>query len=163
MLRHVQRRCAGTGTDNFCQNGSDDPSVIFSLIALFVGIINPKNGILTYVNCGNERPFVGRAGKDVTILQATGPVVGIFPWAKYAIQETCIDDGDLLLVFTDGIPDARNEANQEYGKEPVMKKMSNRSDSAAILLEEMVADLQGFIGSAEQFDDITLLAIRRGE
>ncbi len=128
---------------------------------LFVGIINPLDGILTYVNCGNERPMLGGAGKEPMILQATSPVVGIFPWAQYEIQETCLEEGDMLLIFSDGIPDARSEADLEYGKAPVLTRMSNCNQTATDQLGEIVADLQSFTGIAEQFDDITLLAIKR--
>jgi phosphoserine phosphatase RsbU/P len=128
---------------------------------LFVGILNPLDGTLTYANCGNERPILGGVGRDNLILQSTGPVVGIFPWAEYTIKETCLDKGELLMIFTDGIPDARNEANQEFGKEPLLNKMSNCSATATKLLRDVVAELDSFIGAAEQFDDITLLAIRR--
>jgi phosphoserine phosphatase RsbU/P len=128
---------------------------------LCVGIINPLDGTLTYANCGNERPMLGGAGKEPAILQATNPVVGIFPWAQYVIKETCLEKGDMLLIFTDGIPDARNDANLEFGKAPVVRRMSSCDQTATNLLGEIVADLQSFIGPAEQFDDITLLAIRR--
>jgi serine phosphatase RsbU (regulator of sigma subunit) len=67
----------------------------------------------------------------------------------------------MLLIFTDGIPDARNDANLEYGKGPVIRKMSACSHSAANLLEEIAAEVHAFIGAAEQFDDITLLAVKR--
>jgi sigma-B regulation protein RsbU (phosphoserine phosphatase) len=128
---------------------------------LFVGIINPRDGMLTYANCGNERPILGGADKAPAILQPTNPVVGIFPWAQYGIQEICLEEGDMLLIFTDGIPDARSEANLEFGKESVITRMSNCNPTAAGQLGEIVADLQAFIGAAEQFDDITLLAIKR--
>ena len=128
---------------------------------LFVGIINPVDGTLTYANCGNERPLVEGAGKAPMTLLATNPVVGIFPWAQYVIKETCLEKGDMLLIFTDGIPDARNEANLEFGKAPVLTRMSNCNLTATDQLGEIVAELQSFIGTAEQFDDITLLAIRR--
>jgi serine phosphatase RsbU (regulator of sigma subunit) len=128
---------------------------------LFVSIINPRDGKLTYANCGNERPVLGGAGKAATTIQATNPVVGIFSWAEYAIHETCLEKGDLLLIFTDGIPDARNEADLEFGKAPVLKRMSDCNQTATDMLGQVVADLQSFIGPAEQFDDITLLAIKR--
>jgi sigma-B regulation protein RsbU (phosphoserine phosphatase) len=128
---------------------------------LFVGIINLQDGILTYANCGNERPILGGSNKDIMVLPATGPVVGIFPWAQFAIKKACLEKGDIFLVFTDGIPDARNEADREFGREPVLKGISNCSKTAANLLAEIVADLHGFIGTADQFDDITILAIKR--
>jgi phosphoserine phosphatase RsbU/P len=128
---------------------------------LFVGIINLQDGTLTYANCGNERPLLGCVGRDVMTLQATGPVLGIFPWAQYVIKQTCLEKGDLLLAFTDGIPDARNEANLEFGKEPLLSKLSKSNKTAKDMVKEISEDLQCFIGKAEQFDDITLLAVKR--
>jgi phosphoserine phosphatase RsbU/P len=147
-----------TFTNNYITETHFDANMFATL---FVGILNPVDGTLTYANCGNERPILGGAGRENMILQATGPVVGIFPWAQYTIQEACVEKGDTLLIFTDGIPDARNEADQEFGKEPLLKRLSNCSDTATKMLEELVAELDTFIDAAEQFDDITLLALRR--
>jgi phosphoserine phosphatase RsbU/P len=128
---------------------------------LVVAILDPQHGTVTYANCGNERPLLAGPGRETMILPATGPVVGIFPWAQYGIKESCMEKGDVLLIFTDGVPDARNDANLEFGREPLLKKISDCGQSATDLLGGIAGDLHAFIGTAEQFDDITMLAIRR--
>lgn len=147
-----------TFTNNYITETHFDANMFATL---FVGILDPQDGTFTYVNCGNELPILRGPGAEPTFLPATGPVVGIFPWADYGVRELVLEKGDMLLVFTDGIPDARDEANNEYGRGLVLRKMSAGSDSAAGFVEQIAADLQDFIGAAEQFDDITLLALRR--
>lgn len=128
---------------------------------LFVGIFNLQDGTLTYVNGGNEHPLIVRAGKVVAELRPTGPVVGLFAEAKFAVKEILIEKDDLLLAFTDGIPDARNSADGSFGHEHLRSLLTSGGASPDKLLECIGEQVHQFIGAAEQFDDITLLAIKR--
>jgi sigma-B regulation protein RsbU (phosphoserine phosphatase) len=127
---------------------------------LFVGIISLQDGTLTYANCGNEPPFLIGDCRELSSLKPTGPVVGLFPWAQFAVKETVMEKGDLILIFTDGVPDAHNEANLGFGRDKVLELLS-AGRSAAAILQDLIQKLNDFTGSAAQFDDITLLAIRR--
>lgn len=128
---------------------------------LFIVIINLQNGKLTYANCGNEMPFLSSAGREPVELNPTGPCIGLFPGIEFSAREILLEKGDLLLIFTDGIPDARNEQNLSFGREQVFKRISEGGMTAPDLLKVVVDDLKCHIGTAEQFDDITLLAIKR--
>lgn len=128
---------------------------------IFVGIFNLQNGILTYVNCGNEYPLIVRAGSVSAELQATGPVVGLFTEAKFAIKETLIEKDDMLVAFTDGIPDARNSGDESFGHEHLRNLLNAGGASPDKLLEFIGEQATQFIGAAKQFDDITLLAVKR--
>lgn len=128
---------------------------------IFVGIFNLQDGKLTYVNCGNEPPVVLRASGNVALLGSTGPVVGILPEARYVVKDIVMEKSDLIVIFTDGIPDARNNDNLAYGREPVFDMISGSSKTASHTLEKLVENLHQFIGTAKQFDDITLLAVKR--
>jgi serine phosphatase RsbU (regulator of sigma subunit) len=127
---------------------------------LFVGIINIQDGTLTYANCGNEPPILVGKGRELSILKPTGPVVGLFPGAQFAVKAICVEKGDLLLIFTDGIPDARNGQDQGFGRAPV-SEMVFTGRSAVETVNDIVAKLSAFTGQAHQFDDITLLAVGR--
>lgn len=129
---------------------------------LFVGIIDRQDGSLYYANCGNEPPILKRENGDWVLLKPTGPVLGIFPLAKFSIKQICMEKGDLLFIFTDGIPDARNTEDIPFGHEQVIRTISGSPKSAGAFLNEMVGCLGDFIGTASQFDDITMLAIGRG-
>jgi sigma-B regulation protein RsbU (phosphoserine phosphatase) len=127
---------------------------------VFIGVVDLKEGILTYINAGNEPPLVLRAGGSCEPLPTGGPVVGIIPQAAFRVGEVALGKDDLLIAFTDGIPDALNAEGQAYGGDRLARALGgDRAPDA--LLQRVQQDLFGFIGQANQFDDITLLALRR--
>jgi sigma-B regulation protein RsbU (phosphoserine phosphatase) len=128
---------------------------------VFVGIFSVKDGTLTYVNCGNEPPFIIRKGHALTSLPPTGPVMGLFAEAKFSVKETLFEKNDLLLAFTDGIPDARNSEDDSFGHQRLRDLLSNDVVNPDTLLKNIEEQLIHFIGKTSQFDDITLLAVRR--
>lgn len=128
---------------------------------LFVGIFNLQDGTLTDVNGGNEYPLIVRAGKVVAELRPTGPVVGLMAEAKFTVKETLIEKDDLLLAFTDGIPDACNSADEVFGREHLRSLLNAGGASPDQLLACVGEQIHQFIGATKQFDDITLLAVKR--
>ena len=91
---------------------------------VFLGIFDLQQGALTYINGGNEPPLLLRRGGAVSALQPTGPVVGMMADADYSIKEIALEKNDLLLAFTDGIPDARNSENDFFGSERLRELLS---------------------------------------
>ncbi|NJC97075.1 MAG: hypothetical protein C3F07_09385 [Anaerolineales bacterium] len=128
---------------------------------LFVGIFDLQAGTLTYANCGNEHPLLLRDGKVAATLPPTGPVVGLFSDARFAIKEIPIERDDLLVAFTDGIPDSKNADNEFFGTQRLIEALDGADLSAAALVEKVEDQLHRFIGEAKQFDDITLLAVKK--
>lgn len=128
---------------------------------IFIGIVNPQNGTLTYMNCGHEPPFWVRGDGSVTPLPRTGPVVGIISEANFTVERITLENNDLLLTFTDGIPDAINADNESFGKERLLETVENFAIPPDLLLEKIEKTLHQFIGTTNQFDDITLLVIKR--
>ena len=128
---------------------------------VFIGIFNLQKGALTYINCGNEPPLLLGRGGAVTELQPTGPVVGMMPGAKFTIKEIVLERNDLLLAFTDGIPDARNSELDFFGSERLLELLSGGETTPAALLKNIEEGLRQFVGTADQFDDITLLAVKK--
>jgi sigma-B regulation protein RsbU (phosphoserine phosphatase) len=94
-------------------------------------------------------------------LRPTGPVIGVIPDARFSVKEISMESRDLLLVFTDGIPDALNVDNVSFGNERMLKLLGGSQASPAQVLKNIENELLQFIGAAEQFDDITLLAVKR--
>ena len=128
---------------------------------VFIGILDPVSGKLSYINGGNEPPLiVGKDGKVHATLTRTGPAIGAIAQAKFTVKETTLASDDLLVAFTDGIPDTQNIDGEFFGNERLRELLMSHS-SPTQLLNEIELDLGQFIGEAEQFDDITLLAIKR--
>ncbi len=72
-----------------------------------------------------------------------------------------MSSGDLLLTFTDGIPDALNSQNDFFGKERLRAAMAGAGGDPARVVGQIENDLHHFVGETQQFDDITLVAVRR--
>lgn len=127
---------------------------------VFIGVFNLQDGTLTYINCGNDPPLVVAKGGVLKSLPPTGPVIGILPDARFAVKEIVLARDELLLAFTDGIPDTLNAENTSFGNAR-LRELLPKDDmvSALTLLKTIETQLRDFIGPANQFDDITVLAV----
>ena len=149
---------AVTLTNNYVAE-THEASNMFATV--FVGILDPATGKLTYINAGNEPPLIADGdGKVHTTLARTGSAVGAIANAKFTVKETTLASDDMLVAFTDGIPDTQNIHGEFFGNDRMRGLLVDNSTPAA-LLKAMETDLDQFIGEADQFDDITLLAIKR--
>jgi sigma-B regulation protein RsbU (phosphoserine phosphatase) len=127
---------------------------------VFIGLLDPKDGKLTYINAGHECPVVVRSSKVCASLKPTGPVIGLFPEQAYGLQYVELLPGDLFFAFTDGAPDALDAAGNNFGAERLFSLLS--TDVSAEALLHCIADqLNGHTGIARQYDDVTMLALRR--
>ncbi len=146
-------------TNNYIVETHGDANMFATL---FVGIFDQKQGRLTYVNCGNESPLLFQCGEVVKTLKPTGPVVGIFSDPDFRVEEIEIKIGDLLVIYTDGIPDARDEKNDSFGHERLLHLGKGSTGmKSKLVIENIVDQLRQFTGVTDQFDDITLMAVKR--
>ena len=128
----------------------------------FFGVLDPATGQLLYVNGGHNPPaIVGADGEIKARLSPTGPAVGMLAEAEFRIGQCSLGPGDVLFTFTDGIPDARDPSRALFTEKRLLALLEQPADSAAALLDRVDLALQAHIGSAYQFDDITMLAVRR--
>ncbi len=128
---------------------------------LFIGIFNPQGGRLDYMNCGHEAPLWVKPGGSIFPLRRTGPAVGVIPGADYGVEQIDLEKDDLLLAFTDGVPDAINAVEEVFGKGRLLEIVKRSELPPCELLEQIEQAVGQFRGNARQFDDITLLAIKR--
>ena len=145
-------------TNNYVAT-THEQALVFSTV--FIGILDPATGALTYVNAGNEAPFLIRNDGTFEELRPTGPVVGAMPGVAYKVREVLLNSGDSLLAFTDGIPDSKNQQDDFYGHERLVEFIKQKDASATALVNRLGKELDLFIDTEEQFDDITILALRK--
>ena len=146
-------------TNHYITETHGDANMLFSTV--FIGIFNIKENTLTYINCGNEPPLLLGKGRVVTALPPTGPVLGVIPDACFSVKEIPVEINNLLLAFTDGIPDALNTDNLSFSNERLQNILSGTDITPEALLHNIETQLHHFIGEADQFDDITMLAVKR--
>ena len=126
---------------------------------MFYGVVE-KDGTLVYCNAGQEPPLVLRAGGEEW-LETGGPVVGLLSIAQYESGRVTLGSGDLVIVCSDGITEARNVAGDEFGRDRMLAALRDtRGDRPETVLDLLVAAVRDFSRGAAQADDITALVLR---
>jgi len=129
---------------------------------LFFGILDPDTGSLSYINGGHEPLFIIDSGGSVkSHLSFTGPAVGIEPNMEFKIQQANMAPGDILLGYTDGVTEAVASDGSFFTMDRLMSILDTPVTTATELLDRIANNLQEHVDSADQFDDITMLAVRR--
>lgn len=124
--------------------------------------IDGPSGQIEYVNAGHNPPMLVRASGDVERLPAGGLILGVIPAAKHERREVEMRPGDMLVAFSDGVTETQNETGEEFGEDRLIGLLRQERTRPASGLQDLVADsLRNFAGSAPQYDDITLVVLKR--
>ncbi|HVS14518.1 MAG TPA: GAF domain-containing SpoIIE family protein phosphatase, partial [Thermoanaerobaculia bacterium] len=128
----------------------------------FVAQLDSATHRLAWSNAGHNSALLVRAGGEVERLSATGPPLGVLPGASYRAHETELGPGDLLLVYTDGITEAADPADEEFGLDR-LADLARRLRGASLLeLRRTIEEaLDEFVRGVPYADDRTLLFLRR--
>lgn len=132
-------------------------------ITFFIAVLNPNSGDLDIVNAGHNPIFLLKKDGSVEKLDVGGVGLGMFDFGiPFVGQKTRINSGDKLFLYTDGIPEAMNENEDEYSDEKMLKFVIGHSDKTSEeFINELVNDVKAHVGSAPQSDDITALILKR--
>ena len=128
---------------------------------VFFGLLDPSNGMVLYINAGHESPLLISNGTIKARLDPTGPAVGMLPDMEFNLEQTALNPGDALILYTDGVTDALNGENEQFNEERLIASVVKSSDSAHSRLQDIVSAVDTHIAGREQYDDITLLAVHR--
>jgi len=129
---------------------------------LFFGVLDPASGILYYVNGGHEPPAVLNENGEITSrLMPTGPAVGMFADLDFHVEQVQFNEGDFMVGFTDGTTDAKNTTGEQFSEDRLLKSIAVPWTSIFSMIFELNTELKRHIGEQPQFDDITLISLRR--
>ncbi|MBW2193836.1 MAG: SpoIIE family protein phosphatase, partial [Deltaproteobacteria bacterium] len=128
---------------------------------VFLGILDPKTGLLKYINGGHEAPMIIDRNGGKTCLEKSGPAVGMYPDLDYAIKQIQIDSEETFFAFTDGVIDAQSPAGKDFSRGRLLELLAQPSPSTMDLLNRITNEIRRHVFDTEPFDDITLLAVRR--
>jgi serine phosphatase RsbU (regulator of sigma subunit) len=128
---------------------------------LFIGVLDPETGCLSYINAGHNPPIILRDGKIRLELTPNNPLIGVFEEVNYQAAEVEISADEFLLAYSDGVIDTLDTNESDFGNERLYTLINNPFPSASELIESITQRLSGFRGSQAPFDDVTLLAIHR--
>ncbi|HZY45820.1 MAG TPA: SpoIIE family protein phosphatase [Anaerolineae bacterium] len=127
-------------------------------VTAFYGVLHLDDRKLTYVRAGQDKPLLQHADGTYEVLDGLGRFIGMMP--ALIVEERTIDlqSGDRLILYSDGITDAMDATEQNYGVPRLQKTIwQHRTDSVEKLADAIFSDVVSFEGGAPQFDDITLL------
>ncbi|MFN7964115.1 MAG: SpoIIE family protein phosphatase [Acidobacteriota bacterium] len=132
----------------------------------FYAEFDPADRVLTYCNAGHNHPMVIRgedASRQVLRLEAGGMVVGLMEGVPFVHATIALQSGDLVVMFTDGISEARNRADEEWGESALLAAIDAAPSSAPVaLIDTLFAAADAFVDGAKQHDDMTLVVLRLG-
>ncbi len=142
-----------------------EASAINRYATFFFGILDPAASTFDYVNAGHNPPVVLRKAASGSYewlrLDCGGPVVGLLPEASYEQGSLLVYPGDLLLAYTDGISEAMNSAEEEWGEEAMLLAAQQASKGTVEdIVKAIFAAANVFAGGAPQHDDMTVLVMR---
>lgn len=128
----------------------------------FLGILDFKEGNICYSNAGHNYPLFFSSDKKSRQLEKGGIVLGCLEDYPFAEERIKMEDGDLLLIYSDGITEAINENDEEFGESRLADIiLSNRNDSSTELVDKIINSVYLYAGNLEQMDDMTLVIIRK--
>jgi serine phosphatase RsbU (regulator of sigma subunit) len=131
-------------------------------LTLFYAELDPATGDLYYANAGHNPPMVVRTTGQIERLDATGLPIGILPDQQYG--EGCVRlwPGDVLAVYSDGITESVNPADEEFGDERLIQVVRKNLNGSANKIRDRIDEaLSRFVGTAAPVDDMTLLILKR--
>jgi serine phosphatase RsbU (regulator of sigma subunit) len=129
-------------------------------VTVFYGVLDGASGCLTYANAGHNPGLI--VGEQIRELGNTGIPLGMFPDMSWQQAQVQLSPGQLLLLYTDGIPEATNSSHEEFGDERLQKIATAHVGQPATAVQTALVDaVQNFAGDAPQSDDITLLLVKR--
>ena len=119
-----------------------------------------RNGLVRWVNAGHCPTIVTRAAGEIECLEPTSFPIGLFPDAEFPQQECRLLPGDKLVIYSDGVSEAENFSNEQFGEERLKEVVSrNASETPQELLQTIQREINAFTAGATQRDDLTLLVL----
>jgi serine phosphatase RsbU (regulator of sigma subunit)/pSer/pThr/pTyr-binding forkhead associated (FHA) protein len=129
---------------------------------LFVGVLDPAEGTLEYVNAGHNPPMLVRAAGDVEDVAATGLPVALLEEGEWRTGRLTFEPGSVLALFSDGIPETWRDEDHDYGEDRFRDLLvSRRGMGVQEVRDAALADVADFRGDAPVGDDVTLMLLRR--
>ncbi|MFZ0759949.1 MAG: PP2C family protein-serine/threonine phosphatase, partial [Candidatus Sulfotelmatobacter sp.] len=127
----------------------------------FLAEYDPARRNFDYINAGHNAPILRRGNGAIERLEVGGLPLGIQPEAKYQSASATLAPGDWLIIFTDGLVEAENASQEEYGEARLLSAVGAAATTApGEMLKRLMAELDLFVGSTPQHDDITCLLIK---
>lgn len=131
-------------------------------VTAFCGYLDLQNGTVRFCNAGHDRPFVLRPDGSAALLQSKpGLALGVLPNFRYQLQELKLQKGEALFLYTDGVTEATNDREELFSLERLQESLEATGAASALrLIAGVTEDVERFVQSAPQSDDLTMMCVR---
>lgn len=131
-------------------------------VTAWVGVLTLDTGVLRFVDAGHELAAISKKGKEFTVEKDNHSIVmGMIDRVEFFLNEEQLEKGDAIYLFTDGIVEAKDSNGNLFRKERMLDALNANPSLSPEELDKAVREsVNGFVGDAEQFDDITSLCLR---
>ncbi len=145
-------------TNNLLFNSTDSNKYA----TLFYGVLHSDENKITFCNAGHNEPILIDNSGKVTRLKEGGMIVGILPDITYEEKTIDFQSGSMLLVYSDGITEAMNSSEEEFGEERLIAFLKeNKNLPSSQIIESIIKIVKEYAGNVEQMDDMTLVIIKK--
>ncbi len=145
-------------TNNLLFNSTDSNKYA----TLFYSVLHSMENKITFCNAGHNEPILIDKSGNVTRLKEGGMIVGILPDVTYEDKIINFPPGSLLVIYSDGITEAMNISEEEFGEERLIKFLKeNKMLPASDLVDSVIKSVKDFAGNVEQMDDMTLVVLKK--
>lgn len=144
-----------------CNDALADNNEMDMFVTVFVGVLDTETGEFIYVNAGHNLPIVSHDGKGSYLRGSSNPIMGSIAGLAFEPGRMYLTPGDRLLLYTDGVTEARNTAGEFFGAARLEKIVAgeNSGMDAQADIQSVYQSVNDFVGEAVQADDITLLEL----
>jgi serine phosphatase RsbU (regulator of sigma subunit) len=151
-------RAAIEQTNNYMA-ANQNASMMFATV--FLAAVNKVTGAVDYLCAGHESPVLMRGGEVQMLDRVSGPAIGLFEGASYVSFSLQLQRGDTLVIYSDGLVDARDPSNEGWGHERLLALLAGvKPESSDKLLNTVVAVVDDYMAGSDQFDDLTVMAFK---
>ena len=139
--------------------GGEDGYSMDAFVTAFYGVLHRPSGCLTYVRAAQDRPLLLRPDQTIVSLPGDGRFLGMLPDLELHEEVVTLQPGDSLLLYSDGVTDAHNEADEGYGLERLKRVFQSVAGHGTDTLDRLARDVNAWRGNAAAFDDVTMLLV----
>ena len=151
-------RAAIEQTNNYMA-ANQNSSMMFATV--FLAAVNKVTGAMDYICAGHESPVLMRGGEVQMLDHVSGPAIGLFEGARYVSSSLQLERGDTLVIYSDGLVDARDPANEGWGHERLLALLASiKPESSDKLLNTVVCVVDDYMAGSDQFDDLTVMTFK---
>jgi sigma-B regulation protein RsbU (phosphoserine phosphatase) len=131
-------------------------------VTVWVAVVQISTGKGVAANAGHEHPVLRRAGGTYElVVYRHAPALGLMDGIPFRQHDFVMHPGDSLFVYTDGVPEATNDSDELFGSDRMLAALNENPDASPNdVLVNVRRSVDGFVGEAEQFDDLTMLCFR---